>query len=80
MKTTVEINDQLLTQVRNLAKTRGTSFRALTEEGLRLVLDQDQQRKPYPRLDLSVGDPNKPNPLKSMTWDEIRKEIYGKYG
>ena len=80
MKTTIEINDQLLYQVKELAKDQGSTLRALTEEGLHLVLSSHKIKKKYPRKDFSVGDPNKPSPLESMTWAEIRREIYGKYG
>ncbi len=40
MKTTIEIADSLLTEAKELAKTQGTTLRALVEEGLRQVLEE----------------------------------------
>jgi hypothetical protein len=39
MKTTVEISDPLFEQARALAAKQGLHFRALVEEGLRIVIE-----------------------------------------
>ena len=46
MKTTVEIPDELLRQVRDLARAEGTSMRELMIEGLRSELDRRQTAQP----------------------------------
>jgi hypothetical protein len=45
MKTTIEIADDIFERVQRLARKEKTSFRSLTEQGLRLVL-KERQRKP----------------------------------
>ncbi len=54
-------------------------MRSLIEEGLRLSLDADRGggREKYELPDRSVGNPRAANPLESMSWPEIRDEIYG---
>jgi hypothetical protein len=79
MKTTVEIDDRLLARAQKKARREGRTMRSLIEEGLRLTLDagvSDAARK-YVLPDRSVGDPRAGNPLESMSWPEIRDEIYG---
>lgn len=43
MKTTVDISDPLLRRARALASRRGTTLRAIIEEGLRGVLEREKQ-------------------------------------
>lgn len=77
MKTTIEISDPLLMQARKHAQRTGRSMRALVEEGLRLVLRTEQQRPRYQLPDRSVGREGDPNPLESLSWQDLRGEIYG---
>ena len=35
-----------------------------------------QECQPFRLPDLSVGDPNGPNPLEGWTWEELRDRIY----
>jgi hypothetical protein len=79
MKTTVEIHDQLFARAQRKARRDGRTMRSLIEEGLRRCLDEDPQPKGerYRLPDQSVGDPKGPNPLESMSWPELRDEIYG---
>jgi hypothetical protein len=46
MKTTVDISDPLLRQARTVAAKRGTTLRALVEQGLRQVID-GKPAKPF---------------------------------
>lgn len=77
MKTTLEIQDALLIRAKRLAKRTGRPLRAVVEEGLRLALVEATRDDPYQLEDRSVGDPNGPNPLEHMSWQELRDEIYG---
>ena len=77
MKTTVEIQDQLFVRAQRKARREGRTIRSVIEEGLRLVLDAESVAEPYRLPDLSVGEPGSTDPLESMSWAELRDEIYG---
>lgn len=47
MKTTVEIPDSLMKQVRNLASQEHTTDRAVVGEGLRRIAAGQKQAKPF---------------------------------
>lgn len=46
MRTTVEISESLLAEVRRIMAERGTTLRALVEEGLRRVVREEQASLP----------------------------------
>lgn len=76
MKTTIEIADDLLTRAQQAAKRRKTTLRALTEEGLRLVLSKTESGpKKLPPLVTFRGRGPKPE-FKDWNWDKLRDEIY----
>ena len=77
MKTTVEIADALMRRAKRMARSEGTTLRALIEEGLRRVLEDETSPRPFRLEDRSVGRPGDPNPLESLTWQDLRDEIYG---
>ncbi|MEJ2205303.1 MAG: DUF2191 domain-containing protein [Gemmatimonadota bacterium] len=54
MKTTVEISDALLEAAKRLAAERGTTLRAVLEEGLRSVVEASR-REAFTLRDASVG-------------------------
>jgi hypothetical protein len=76
MKTTVEISDALLDRARRHARSTGRPLRAVLEEGLRLVLEAGSAKAGYRLPDRSVGVADGANPLESMSWQDIRDEIY----
>ena len=77
MKTTIEIADDLFVRVQRLAREEKTSFRALTEAGLRLVIS-DRHRNTTRRLPPTVtfGADGPTDEFKDWNWDRIRDEIY----
>lgn len=77
MKTTVEIPDALLVRAKRHAKKTGQPLRALIEDGLRRVLHDTLADVRYELPDLSVGTPGAPNPLETLSWQDLRGEIYG---
>lgn len=77
MKTTVEISDALLLRARRYARKSGQPLRAIIEEGLRRVLEAEPESTTYTLPDMSVGKIGEPNPLESLSWQELRDEIYG---
>lgn len=76
MKTTVEIPDALLERARRQARRSGRPVRSLIEEGLRLVLQAESAQASYELPDRSVGVEGAPNPLDSLSWQDLRDEIY----
>ena len=77
MKTTIEIADDLLVRAQQLAKRRKTTLRALTEEGLRLVLSKGQRgsgKKLPPLVTFRGKGPTAE--FKDWNWDKLRDEIY----
>lgn len=58
MKTTVEIADALLDEIRQVAVREGTTLRAILESALRAELERRRTENRYVLPDLSVGDPN----------------------
>jgi hypothetical protein len=77
MKTTVEISEAPLERARRQALRSGQPLRALIEQGLRLVLESESGGERYRLPDRSVGEPGAANPLESLSWQDLRGEIYG---
>ena len=76
MKTTIEIADDLFERARRLARREKRTFRSLTEQGLRLVLEGKQARpKQLPPL-VTVRGGGLSDEFKHASWDKIRDEIY----
>ena len=76
VKTTIEIADDLFERTQQLAKKEKTTFRALTEEGLRQVLKDKEKRrgklKPLP----TVNGGGLTDEFKNASWQEILDESY----
>jgi hypothetical protein len=75
MKTTVEIADSLLSQARKLAARRGTTVRALIEEGLRRVVGEDRAPRRFKLRDASFGAGGL-RPEAQGGWERIRDLSY----
>lgn len=75
MKTTLEINDELLAGAKQLAKRSGRPLRAVIEDGLRRLLSESNCRNGYTMPDCSVGDPSAEDPLAQLSWQDLRGEI-----
>ena len=76
LKTTIEIADDLFERAQQLARKEKTTFRALTEAGLRLVLagkHLKHARKLPPLVTFGGGRPT--DEFKDWNWDRIRGEI-----
>ncbi len=81
MKTTIEIADDLFERVQRVARKEKTTFRSLTEQGLRIVLKEKQQNKPkkLPPL-VTVRGQGLTDEFKNAPWEKIRDEIYKGHG
>lgn len=75
MKTTVEIADPLLEQAKAEARRRGTSLRALIEEGLRRVIAEPTAAA-YVLPDCSVSGSGPTDLWLNSTWDDKLEMIY----
>ena len=77
MKTTIEIADDLFERAQRVAQKEKTTFRALTERGLRLILAEKTNRSPkkLPPLVTFRGKGLTPE-FQNAGWDKIRDEIY----
>jgi hypothetical protein len=55
MKTTIEIADDLADAARHMAQQRGITLRAVIEEGIRLVIREQDSRPGFRLRDASVS-------------------------
>ena len=78
MKTSFDISEPLLLEVKALAKARGTTTRSLVEQALIKLLD-DAKQKParFALRDASFGHGGLRPEFENATWEQIRDEIYG---
>ena len=76
MKTTIEISNSLLEEVRTQASRERTTVRALVEEGLRRIM-ADRKRKPAFRLRKATfrGRGLQPH-VAGVSWERIRDTAY----
>jgi hypothetical protein len=76
MKTTIEIADDLFEKAQQWAKREKTTFRSLTEQGLRMVLkEKEQKRRKLPPL-VVVGGSGLTEGFEEAPWEKIRDELY----
>ncbi|MCY3813116.1 MAG: DUF2191 domain-containing protein [Gammaproteobacteria bacterium] len=80
MKTTIELPDALLEQVRGVARREGTTLRGLVEEGLQRSLEA--RRKAVQRnLDFpTYGGSGLTTEFEGAAWNRLRDEIYRERG
>jgi hypothetical protein len=77
MKTTIEIADDLFRRTQAAARRERTTFRALAEEGLRLVLARHRQTRSERLPPLVVfGTSGLTDEFKDWNWDRIRGEVH----
>lgn len=76
MKTTLEIADPLLEEARRLARRERTTLRALVEQGLRKVVSESRERKPFKLRDMSFRGHGLNPEFHDASWDQIRDLIY----
>ena len=75
MKTTIEIADDLFERAQSVARKEKTTFRSLTEQGLRLLLNERQARpRKLPPLVTVPGALTEE--FENAPWEKIRDAIY----
>jgi hypothetical protein len=76
MKTTVEISDSLLRQVRKVAEREGVTLRALVERGLHRVLAETKPGRPFKLRRVTFKGKGLEAALRDASWDRIRALAY----
>ena len=81
MKTTIEISDALFARAQKLARKEKTTFRALTEAGLRIVLKEKQSKSSrWKWKPTTFHGGGLTDEFKNADWEKIRDEIYRGHG
>jgi hypothetical protein len=76
MRTSIELSDGLLTRAKRLAQRRGTTLRALVEEGLRRVVSEHEQTPSFRLDDASFGEGGLVEGLTEGDWERLRELTY----
>jgi hypothetical protein len=76
MKTTIDIADALFEAAKALAARRGTTFRALVEDGLRRVIDAEPGPAAFRLRDESVSGSGVQPGLREGRWVDIADRIH----
>jgi hypothetical protein len=76
MKTTVEIADSLLREVRKLAAREGVTLRTLVERGLHRVVAETERGAPFKLRRVGFKGKGRHPDLAGEPWDRIRELVY----
>lgn len=76
MKTTIELSDALLAEVRSLAEQEHTTLRALIEEGLRTVVARKKRPRAFRLRKASFAGEGLQRDLPAERWDVLRDLAY----
>jgi hypothetical protein len=76
MKTTLDITDPLLREAKQLAAREGTTLRALVERGLRRVVAEGKQKRPFKLRKASFKGRGLRPELTDVGWERIRDLAY----
>ncbi len=76
VKTTIDIADRLLADAKKAAENRGTTLRALVEEGLRRVLKNGAKSTNFRLRKATFRGQGLQPPLEGASWEQIRELTY----
>lgn len=76
MKTTVEISDSLLREIRKLAAREGVTLRTLVERGLHRVVAETKRGAPFKLRRASFKGKGRQADLGEASWDRLRDRAY----
>ena len=80
MKTTIEISDSLLKEVKSVASREHTTVRALVEEGLRRITAERKRAKPFKLRKVSMDGHGLQSGMAGASWHQIRDASYEGHG
>lgn len=80
MKTTVEISDSLLRQVRLLAARERVTLRTLVERGLHHVISETRHRAPFKLRRASFKGKGLQPEFRHASWEQVRDLVYRDQG
>lgn len=80
MKTTIEISDALLNEVRKLTVQQKTTLRALVEQGLREVLSKQKSNRKFKLQKASFKGNGLQADFQGESWQRIRAAAYEGHG
>lgn len=72
MKTTIEIPDPLLAEARKVAAQERTTLKALTEEGLRRVIEDRKRNQPFKLRKVTFRGKGLHPDVGEGSWSKIR--------
>ena len=76
MKTTVEISDSLLREVRKVAAREGVTLRTLMERGLHRVVAETKRGAPFKLRRASFRGKGRQEDLGEASWEKLRDLAY----
>ncbi len=76
VRTTLDLPDPLFDKAKRLARERGVPFRALVEEGLRLLLREKPGRRRFRLRDASFRGDGLVSGHSETDWEQIRDIAY----
>ncbi len=76
MKTTIDIADPLLEQARRVAGRRGTTLKALVEQGLKAVLTEERSPRAFALRDASFRGKGLQPGVSGWSWENLRDSAY----
>ena len=76
MKTTVDISDSLLREVRKIAQREGVTLRTLVERGLHHVVAETDHAAPFKLRRASFKGKGLQEDLRDASWERIRDLSY----
>jgi hypothetical protein len=76
MKTTIEISDPLLREVRRVARREGVTLRALVERGLRHIVAETRHELPFKLRRASFKGKGRHRELGDASWERLRDLVY----
>ena len=77
MKTTIDLSDSLVREAKNIARSRGTTFRALVESALRsYIQERHKEKRRYTFKPHTFRGEGVQEGISEGDWNDLRNRIY----